>query len=343
MLAPSMVPANQYSPLGQIASRGRLTVALEENSINYFLHNARPVGYQLEMLTQFANDLNVPLYVIPVKSAEEGLRAVVEGEANIFAPAAPTNLLGYECVASKAYGVSATRPDHNAAGDSLAWILQANYPDLLIAANQWIEKHHASRRAKRLAHSYGPDGYLGKAYAKATPKGLSPYDQLIQKATETSTWDWRLVAALVYQESRFKPQVTSPQGAYGLMQFTPAAADFFGIPHQATPEVQIRAGIKYLHWLDAQFAKEGIPAENRTEFVLAAYNAGLGRILQARKRAVTEGKSPNVWVNNVALCINTNSRQQATPQQQLAYGHGETCDYVREILDRYNHYRNIIN
>ncbi len=331
------------SPLSSILQRGVLTVALEEKSPSYFLYKGRPVGYQFELLSAYARELGVELAVVSVETAEDGANAVRTGKVDMYAPLDWAGGPLASLAASEAYDT--TQVQHPLAPRSrsmpLAVYMQNAYPDLLVRTNIWIAKYRQSRRAVHLDRKYGANGYMRGLCAESPRVRISPYDQLIRKATRKTQWDWRLVAALIYQESRFLPAVESRKGAYGLMQFTPSAASFFGISHRAAPNQQISAGVRYLEWLDAQFAKRGIPEANRKAFVLAAYNAGLGRVERARKLAEKEGKSPDVWAGNVALYC-SKSLKQGMGSQKQSYGIGETCNYVYDILNRYAHYKNIL-
>jgi membrane-bound lytic murein transglycosylase F len=132
-------------------------------------------------------------------------------------------------------------------------------------------------------------------------------------------------------------------GAKGLMQFMPATAKFFGISHNEKPEEQIKAGVKYIKWLDEKWAKYGVPKEERIKFVLASYNAGIGHVIDARNLAQKYGKNPNVWDNNVEYFIRHKYDFAHDPVVKYGSLKGtETYLYVKEIMDRYQHYKNII-
>jgi len=117
-------------------------------------------------------------------------------------------------------------------------------------------------------------------------------DNLIKTYSETIDWDWRLVAALIYQESRFLPDVVSRVGAYGLMQVMPETGRNFGIDITSSPENNIRAGIKFIGWLHKIFDPLITDKNERTKFILASYNAGPGHVLDAMKLAEKNGMDP---------------------------------------------------
>src|SRR5205085_9561309 len=82
---------------------------------------------------------------------------------------------------------------------------------------------------------------------------LSPYDHLIRKHAEQHGFDWRLVAAQIYQESRFDLQRKSWVGALGLFQLMPPTAKQLGITDPHDPEQSIRVGLKYMRQLTAHY------------------------------------------------------------------------------------------
>ncbi len=175
---------------------------------------------------------------------------------------------------------------------------------------------------------------------------VSNYDDYIKKYSKDIDWDWRLLASLIYQESRFKPNVKSWAGAFGLMQLMPTTARRFGVNRNSPPEKHIKAGVDFIKWLDKRFENRGITdEEEKVKFVLASYNVGLGHILDARRLAEKEGKDPDVWEKNVDEYILKKSNPKYYKDPIVKYGYcrgSETYNYVYQILDRYEHYKNII-
>ncbi|MGN0191297.1 MAG: transglycosylase SLT domain-containing protein [Candidatus Cryptobacteroides sp.] len=112
---------------------------------------------------------------------------------------------------------------------------------------------------------------------------LSPYDDIIKFRADSIGWDWRLLAAVIYTESKFAINVTSPVGARGLMQIMPLTMRVYEVENPLDPEENIRAGASYLGRLDKLFRKIE-PAEERVKYVLGAYTAGESRILQGMQR-----------------------------------------------------------
>jgi membrane-bound lytic murein transglycosylase F len=173
---------------------------------------------------------------------------------------------------------------------------------------------------------------------------ISEYDELIRTYAGLIQWDWRLLASLIYQESNFKHDLTSWAGAWGLMQLMPITSIKFGADSFAAPEENIKAGVKFIKWIDKHFSSE-IPADERVKFVLASYNVGMGHILDAQKLARKYGKNPNLWDQNTALYLELKSRPQyyLDPVVKSGFCRGkDAVDFVNEVLIRYNHYKNVV-
>lgn len=230
---------------------------------------------------------------------------------------------------------------------NLAWTISKDSPDLLRKVNEWLNSFPRTAEYSNIYKKYYDNPYMAiikkSDYFYTTSGKLSVFDEQIKAESSQINWDWRLIASLIYQESKFDPNVKSESGAYGLMQFMPNTAEYFGIDNQAGPTVQLRTGVRYLKMLENYMKDIRIPEKERMKFVLAAYNAGYGHILDARNLARKYGKDPNVWDNNVAFFIQNKVEFYNDSVVHHGYLRGtETYRYVNEILERYDHYKNII-
>jgi membrane-bound lytic murein transglycosylase F len=232
---------------------------------------------------------------------------------------------------------------------NLAWAVGKKSSKLLEVLNEWLETFTTTAEYRIIRGKYFENPFWARRIlsenAKIKGGHMTPYDDGFKFASTSIEWDWRLFASLVYQESRFKHNVQSHMGAYGLMQFMPATADFFGVSHKTDPQTQIRAGAKYLKWLERKF-EDSIPdADQRVKFILASYNAGLGHVIDARNLARKHGKNPNIWDNNVDFFILNKSNPEYLSDTTVKYGYlrgVETYNYVNQIMQRYKHYQNIL-
>jgi membrane-bound lytic murein transglycosylase F len=228
------------------------------------------------------------------------------------------------------------------------WAVQKGSTTLLNELNNWISGFAQSRRYKTLYAKYFESNKMTSIvesdfYAINTGR-ISPYDDYIRHFSKKLGWDWRLMASLIYQESKFDNNVTSWAGAKGLMQLMPNTAKRYGVDTVSSPREQIRAGSEFITWLNKVFSD--IPDQNeRIKFILAAYNIGPGHIIDARNLARKNGANPNVWDGNVArfLLSKANPKFYNDPVVRFGFCRGtETFNYVTEVLERYEHYKNIV-
>lgn len=232
---------------------------------------------------------------------------------------------------------------------NIAWAVRRGNDDLLDALNQWWLEFGQSRYADLLYARYFDNQrglHAGQREFHSRKGGrISNYDEVIRKYSKYIDWDWRLLASLIYQESRFRHEAVSHAGAFGIMQIMPATAIELGIDLNATPIEQIEAGVKYLRWLDKQFATDIPDTAERQKFVLAAYNAGIAHVFDARRLAAKNNKNPNIWEGHVDYYLLNKSKPEYYLDEVVYYGYcrgQEPYNYVTEILDRYGHYQRAI-
>ncbi len=233
---------------------------------------------------------------------------------------------------------------------NLAWGLRKEDDSLRLAINNWLKSFKNSASYNQLYNKYFYNiraiNLVESEHYTINSGQISEYDDLIKNYNDIVGWDWRLIASLIYQESRFKPAVRSWAGAFGLMQLMPSTARRFGASRKSSPEKNIEAGIKFLKWLDTRFLNRGIDDdEERIKFILGAYNVGLGHILDARRLTEKYGKDPDLWDDNVEDFILKKSNPKYYNDEVVYYGYArgyETYNYVLQILERYEQYKNII-
>jgi len=233
---------------------------------------------------------------------------------------------------------------------SLAWGIRREDDSLKIAINNWLKDFKKTLDYALIYNKYfkSPRSakIVGSEYYTLTSGKVSAYDEYIKEYSKIINWDWRLIASLIYQESRFKSNVKSWAGAYGLMQLMPTTARRFGVNKESPPEKNIKAGIQFIKWLDKRFENRDITdEEEKIKFILASYNVGLGHVLDARRLADKYGKNPDIWEDNVDEYILKKSLPKYYHDPVVKYGYcrgTETYQYVYQILDRYEHYKNIL-
>lgn len=169
---------------------------------------------------------------------------------------------------------------------------------------------------------------------------LADFKAIFEAAGKKHNINWRWLAALSYQESRFDPNAVSFGGAYSMMQFMPEIGPKFGVYPDSPPEVQIMGGAKKLQ-RDIQSWKS-IPDElNRIKFALASYNCGQGHVFDAQRLATKYGKDPKIWDGNVEEMILQLSKKEYYGDEVVRHGSMRgtiTYKYVREIYARFQEY-----
>ncbi|MDQ3534942.1 MAG: transporter substrate-binding domain-containing protein [Bacteroidota bacterium] len=232
----------------------------------------------------------------------------------------------------------------------IAWAVRKTSPELLEEVNSWIRKMKKKTDYYVIYKKYfeSSKATMQRAqsnYASFSSDKISPYDDLLKEGAAKVGWDWRLLASIVYQESKFQEDAESPRGAFGLMQLMPETAIQFGAKEFCNPKESIKAGTNYLVWLNKLWAKKIPNEEERVKFILASYNAGQGHVLDARKLAVKDGKDPQDWSQVEYYLLNKSQPKfYNDPVVKSGYCRGEEpVKYVKEVINRFEQYKLLNN
>jgi len=220
------------------------------------------------------------------------------------------------------------------------WALRVSDHKLLTAVNDYITKEYRRDTYNTLYSKYlsRPQNIKDESILIAFVDKLSPYDELLKINAEQHSFDWRLIAAQMYQESQFDPEAVSYAGAEGLMQIMPATANELGIEDLHDPKSNIAAGVKYMKILRDQFEQE-LPLEDKTWFTLASYNAGFTRVKSARALADKMGLDSDRWFGNVEKAMLALSKPYTREGEVRRLCHcGQAVIYVRAIRSLYHNY-----
>lgn len=202
------------------------------------------------------------------------------------------------------HGVIASRPFLQ----ETVWVLRNTETEALRKINDWMSEISATSAYKNLEK-----GKLDRLIA------ISRYDSVIQKHARNIGWDWRLIAAVIYNESRFHNEANSDKGAQGLMQILSSK---YTAEEMSDPDRNLEIGTKYLKKLDRMLSKSIKDTHERLKFVLASYNFGEGKIQRLMDQAKQQGLDPARWDDVSSL---------------LPEGH-HTVSYVEKVLDTYRDY-----
>lgn len=231
----------------------------------------------------------------------------------------------------------------------IGWGVRQSSPALLDTLNDWVagfkkevdyaviyNKYYKNKRAYRKR--------VNSEFYSLNEQRISPYDDLIREEATRIGWDWRLMAAQVYQESQFDPKATSWAGAAGLLQLMKGTASDLGVVDRLDPEENLRGASDYLAQIEYNFAE--IPDSlQRIKLTLASFNCGYYHVLDAQNLAEKRGLDPQRWDENVEAMILDLSFPANYRDEVVKYGYVkgvEPFNYVREIFERYDRYRQFI-
>lgn len=420
--------------LTEIIDNGELRVITSKNAISYFINNEEEMGYEYDLIRNYADYIGVDIKLVIAKDADEMKHLLLTNQGDIIAYQFPcskankkalaftdcrsnsypvliqsslapikdvTELVGKTvCVKRNSkYWVRLKNLNKEIGGginiqimhDSLSvddliimvskreipmtiadndiaktfkntlnniniavpigllqergWTVRKSSPQLLNSVNQWFAEVKNSRFYNKLHVKYYGGKLLDKSIAQNIPKGhVSPYDDLFKKYAPEIHWDWRLLAALSFNESHFDPYAISSAGALGLMQMMPGTGAKYGLDSVTIfqPEPAIAASIQYIKSLSLIY-RDVKDTDERIKFILASYNAGPAHVLDARALASKYGEDPNVWQNTQKYLLLKNDPEYYNDEVcKFGYFRGNhTVRYVQDVFNTYNHYLGI--
>ena len=196
--------------------------------------------------------------------------------------------------------------------DGTVWAVRSDETEVILRINRWVTELTSSHHFNQMQRHR-----TGEA---ADMNAISQYDSLIREAADSIDWDWRLLASIIYHESRFNNDAVSPKGAHGLMQIH---SSHYTPQELSNPEVNIFVGSRYLQMLKARYEDAG-PVES-VKFTLASYNMGDTRVRSLVTRARSRGLDDSRWDEVATLLPRGN----------------HTVSYINKVLDTYACYEQL--
>lgn len=188
------------------------------------------------------------------------------------------------------------------------WVVRDDQTEALRRINHWMTELSSTRLYRKLEK-----GKLDRLDM------ISRYDSLIKKHAAAIGWDWRLIAAIIYNESHFNNDASSHKGAQGLMQILSSRYTFEEV---SDPDRNLEIGTRYLRHLQRMYAPVTANETECLKFTLASYNVGEGKIQRCIEQAGEDGLDTSRW---------------ASVSTMLPEGH-HTIKYVENVLDTYRDY-----
>ena len=261
-------------------------------------------GMSAFLMRKYAQETKTPTRV--VFSGFEALDCLRSGSADIIAVMMSDSI--------PAEGVFATRE----IGDSMIWLIRADAPEQLLSLDAWIADIVMEGDYPKLKKDF--------IRTRLTNNQISPFDEIIKRYAKQNGWDWRLVAAVIRHESRFRIDVVSPRGAIGLMQIIPYR---YSAEQLFSPDYNVMAGTEHMSRMRKMFKPYSKDSVQNVKFTLAAYNAGEGRLLECIRFAKSIGVDATSW-DSIAT--------RAIPRMRTFSG-SQTIPYVDSVLNTYQRYQ----
>ncbi|MBN3495225.1 membrane-bound lytic murein transglycosylase MltF [Vibrio neptunius] len=196
--------------------------------------------------------------------------------------------------------------------------------------------HLASLEEKYIGHIGSFDYVDTRAFIRALNSKLPQWAPLFKQYSEE--FDWRLVAALAYQESHWNPLAKSPTGVRGMMMLTLPTAKSVGVTNRLDPKQSVRGGVDYLRRMVSRIP-DSIDKHEKIWFALASYNVGYGHMMDARRLTKKQGGNPDSWAD-VKDRLPLLRQKKYYSQTRYGYARGDEARNYVENIRRY--YQSII-
>ena len=303
----------QYYDLHEIQASGTIIAGTLSGPDTYYEYHGNGMGLQYKLAEAFAQSIGVVLQMEISPDTASLLQKLQQGQIDFIALEMPH------------------------------WQTRDNEPLLSQAIAEWWKPE----RVKQIESTANNTTVTVKRQMRPVMQDaahgiISAYDDLFRRYSSSAGWDWRLLAAMCYQESGFDPHAVSSMGAMGLMQLMPSTADAMGVPSDKRfdPEQNIAASARYIRKVSQSFSTIK-DSEERIKFTLAAYNGGVGHVQDAQTLARKNGRNHQVWHEVAPFILHLSEPQYyRDPDVLNGYMRGsETEAYVRLIMNRWNQYR----
>ncbi len=228
---------------------------------------------------------------------------------------------------------------------NIAWAVRPNSPELKEALNEFLTRYYRSAYFNILKKRYFENKnhflrHRSAQLALARQGQISKYDDIFRAAAEETGFDWRLLAAQSYHESRFYRDNTSWSGAVGLMQLMPRTAEVMGVTDIYDPWQNIFGGARYLRILFDLY--DDLEPDDQLAVTLASYNVGQGHIEDAMKRAVATNRNPSDW-DELRYCLAELEIPEVYQEAKYGYCRGRSVvAYVEDVLHRFEIFKHLV-
>ncbi|MDD4149911.1 MAG: transporter substrate-binding domain-containing protein [Bacteroidales bacterium] len=231
---------------------------------------------------------------------------------------------------------------------NIAWGIRPESVVLLDTVDAWLENFVQSSEYNKYSLRYFNNNRIlvdiNSEFYSGNEGKISNYDDIIKKYSYIVGWDWRLIASLIYEESRFNEAATSWAGAYGLMQLMPFIYSRFVPESVSGAEAQIAAGLNYINFLYTKIPDNVQDTTTALKMLLAGYNVGFGHVEDAIRLAEKYNENLDSW-KVISFYMNNLSNPKFFNDTCVKHGYISgiyAVNFADNIVERYEHYKNII-
>ncbi|WP_179998510.1 transglycosylase SLT domain-containing protein [Acinetobacter sp. YH12239] len=286
---------NQYN---SIVNSNKLTVVAVSNPTVVFKDGNFKHGFGYDLVSSYAQNLNVKLDFKTVQSNEAALKMVQQGKAHFAVTTASIMTIEQKNLS----GFSASCGDleslrKNGLNPEINWVFKNAADPLTDTASGFVCQSKQNGAIRQMASFYNRNVVKQDDWdtIQRNLKTRMPiYKASFEKSAQTYDLDWHFLAAIGYQESFLKPNSVSPTGVRGIMMLTNNTAKAMGVSNRVDPAQSIAGGAKYFDLMMSKY--DYIPKHDRYWYALVAYNMGPGATDAIMKRLKAQGKNPNDWI-----------------------------------------------
>ena len=327
--------SNAYMPIQQyvIVHRNNRSIRRKEDLAGKTVHIRKGTSYKERLNSLKKKGINLEIKLHDDLPTEELIRQVAEEKIEVTIADSNIALL------NQRYYPQAVLACPISEQEFLGWAVNRNARNLLYQINCFFKTIKENGKFNEIYNKYYAniddfDFVDLRAYHRRLKSRLPKYKETIMKAADRHGFDWRLIAAQIYQESHFNPKARSGSGASGLMQLTRSTAKSLGVKEILNPEQNINAGIQHLGNLYNYFEKA--KSTNRLFIALAAYNVGQGHMLDAQNIARKMNLDPNKW-SSLSTTLPLLTYPKYYKKARYGYCRGtQPIEYINKIMLYYD-------
>ena len=322
--------------LDEIIESGELRALTIPGEDTYYTFDRAELGTHYWVLTQWALQMGIKVSVEVCSDTTEVIGKLKKGDGDIVMMPLPKSTENTDSLIFCGPNL-----------DGSQWAVMPYNKPLADAIDSWYDDDKFTEAEKKVQFIIKSGAVQCHVYEPVLDRSkgvLSQYDELFKTYAPLAGTDWRLLAAICYQESCFDPNAHSWAGACGLMQIMPATAETIGLKQEDIfePEPNVEAAAKLIGQLTMLF-RDVPDASERMSFVLASYNGGVGHVRDAMALAEKYGENQYEWASvSEYILMLSQPKYYRDAVVKCGYMRGtETHDYVDKVRERYLDYSGI--